>query len=99
MDNSHVALVSLLLRSDGFEPYRCDRNLPLGINLNSLSKILKCAGNDDTITLKAEDTADVLSLVFESPGKFPKQLSGRESLSFFLSGAAYMLLLKPFSRH
>ncbi|CAG8477594.1 8844_t:CDS:2 [Funneliformis caledonium] len=68
MDNSHVALVSLLLRSEGFHPYRCDRGFSLGVNLNSLSKILKCAGNDDIITLKADDnSADSLSLCFESP--------------------------------
>ncbi|KAI8374699.1 proliferating cell nuclear antigen [Radiomyces spectabilis] len=66
MDNSHVALVSMLLRSDGFDPYRCDRNLPLGINLTSLNKILKCARNDDILTLKADDGGDVLSMVFES---------------------------------
>ncbi|KAI7889337.1 proliferating cell nuclear antigen [Mucor mucedo] len=66
MDNSHVALVAMLLRSDGFDPYRCDRNLPLGINLASLSKILKCARNDDILTIKADDNGDVLSLVFES---------------------------------
>ncbi|KAF8944571.1 DNA polymerase delta processivity factor [Linnemannia elongata] len=66
MDNSHVALVALLLRHDGFEPYRCDRSLALGVNLVSLSKVLRCAGNDDIITLKADDTADVLSLTFEN---------------------------------
>lgn len=33
MDNSHVSLVSLNLRSDGFDKYRCDRNLSMGINL------------------------------------------------------------------
>lgn len=33
MDTSHVSLVSLLLRSDGFDPYRCDRNLTMGINM------------------------------------------------------------------
>jgi proliferating cell nuclear antigen len=69
MDNSHVALVALLLRSDGFDPYRCDRNLPLGLNLNNLNKILKCAGNDDILTLKADDGGDTLSMVFESKGK------------------------------
>lgn len=73
MDNSHVALVAMLLRSDGFDPYRCDRNLPLGINLASLSKILKCARNDDILTIKADDNGDVLSLVFESKGKSSKQ--------------------------
>ncbi|ORX59403.1 proliferating cell nuclear antigen [Hesseltinella vesiculosa] len=66
MDNSHVALVSMLLRADGFDPYRCDRNLPLGINLTSLNKILKCARSTDITTLKANDNGDVLSLVFES---------------------------------
>ncbi|KAK3811162.1 MAG: proliferating cell nuclear antigen [Benniella sp.] len=66
MDNSHVALVALLLRHDGFQPYRCDRSLALGINLVSLSKILRCAGNDDQITLKADDAADVLNLTFET---------------------------------
>lgn len=33
MDNSHVALVSLLLRADGFDKYRCDRNVTMGMNL------------------------------------------------------------------
>ncbi|KAI9199432.1 proliferating cell nuclear antigen, N-terminal domain-containing protein [Polychytrium aggregatum] len=69
MDNSHVALVALLLRSNGFDPYRCDRNLSLGISLVSLGKILKCAGNDDVITIKAEDSGDHLSLMFESPNQ------------------------------
>jgi len=66
MDSSHVSLVQLTLRSDGFDTYRCDRNLAMGINLVSMSKILKCAGNDDIITLKAEDSADTLALVFET---------------------------------
>ena len=33
MDNSHVSLVSMTLRSDGFDKYRCDRNSALGMNL------------------------------------------------------------------
>ncbi|XP_032805831.1 proliferating cell nuclear antigen [Petromyzon marinus] len=66
MDSSHVSLVQLTMRSDGFDTYRCDRNLAMGINLTSMSKILKCAGNDDMITLRAEDNADILTLVFEA---------------------------------
>ena len=58
MDSSHVSLVALMLRSDGFEHYRCDRNLSLGMNLSALSKMLKCAGNDDIITIKSDDTPD-----------------------------------------
>jgi proliferating cell nuclear antigen len=30
MDSSHVSLVALLLRSDGFEHYRCDRTMSMG---------------------------------------------------------------------
>lgn len=33
MDNSHVSLVSLTLKSEGFDKYRCDRNLTMGMNL------------------------------------------------------------------
>jgi len=33
MDSSHVSLVSLNLKSDGFDKYRCDRNLTMGMNL------------------------------------------------------------------
>jgi proliferating cell nuclear antigen len=33
MDNSHGSLVSLNLGSDGFDKYRCDRNIPMGMNL------------------------------------------------------------------
>jgi len=66
MDNFHVVLVSMLLRADGFSPYRCDRNIALGINLNSLTKVLRCAQNEDMVTLKAEDSPDSLNLVFEN---------------------------------
>jgi len=67
MDSSHVSLVALVLRSDGFQHYRSDRNISLGINLASMAKILKCSGNDDIITLKAEDNGDQVSFMFESP--------------------------------
>lgn len=69
MDSSHVSLVSLSMSSEGFDTYRCDRNLSMGINLPIMSKLVKCSGNDDVITLKAADEADVLSLVFESPNQ------------------------------
>ncbi|KAK3596376.1 hypothetical protein CHS0354_036926 [Potamilus streckersoni] len=66
MDSSHVSLVSLNLRAEGFDTFRCDRNLSMGINLSSMSKILKCAGNDDVITIKTADDADTVTFVFES---------------------------------
>ncbi|KAL1311567.1 hypothetical protein AAFC00_001685 [Neodothiora populina] len=66
MDNSHVALVSMMLKSESFSPYRCDRNIALGINLTSLQKVLRAAQPNDILTLKAEDSPDVVNIVFES---------------------------------
>lgn len=66
MDNSHVALVSMMIKADSFSPYRCDRNIALGVNLTSLTKVLRAAQNEDILTLKAEDAPDSLNLVFES---------------------------------
>ena len=70
MDNSHVALVAVSMDSDGFVKYRCDRPMPLGVNLGSLTKVLKCAKDDDTCTLKANDDADLLSLTYEAKSAF-----------------------------
>ncbi|KAI0773011.1 proliferating cell nuclear antigen, N-terminal domain-containing protein [Trametes elegans] len=66
MDNSHVALVAVKLDAAGFKPYRCDRPIPLGVNVGSLTKVLKCAKDDDLCTLKAADDADVLTLTYEA---------------------------------
>jgi proliferating cell nuclear antigen len=64
MDASHVALVVLILRASEFEEYRCDRPQTLGVSITNLAKILKIAGNDDSIILRAENEATVLTLVF-----------------------------------
>merc|ERR1711923_330487 len=69
MDNSHVSLVSVLLRADGFDKFRCDRQLSMGMNLTSMSKILRCASNDDIITIKAQDQADNVTFMFEAPNQ------------------------------
>lgn len=66
MEESHIALVSMKLGVDSFVSYRCDRAIPLGINVESLTKILKSANTSDTMTIRAEDDGDILGLVFES---------------------------------
>lgn len=68
MDSSHVALVAVALQSSGFDHFRCDRSISLGFSSTNMAKILKCAGADDIITLKADDDGDTLTLMFESPG-------------------------------
>ena len=63
MDSSHVSLVAMQLKAEGFDHYRCDREMSIGMNMASLSKILKCANNDDIITLKAEDVSASRDLI------------------------------------
>jgi hypothetical protein len=77
MDNSHVALVAVNLESKSFKRYRCDRPIPLGVNLTSLTKVLKCAKDDDECTLKAADEADVLNLVFEGKRRLIPRFQSR----------------------
>jgi len=69
MDTSHVSLVAVSLRSDGFDHYRCDRPMSLWFNTTSMAKILKCSGNDDIITLSAQSGGDLLNMMFESPNQ------------------------------
>ncbi|XP_042463617.1 proliferating cell nuclear antigen-like isoform X2 [Zingiber officinale] len=67
MDSTHVALVALLLSADSFDHFRCDRSRSIGMNLNCLAKILRCAANDDVLTLKADDDSDTVVFIFENP--------------------------------
>lgn len=67
MDGSHVALVSLNLSMEGFEHYRADTPMVLGLSVNMLSKVMKLADPNDSITLMAEDQATHLKLIFENP--------------------------------
>jgi len=66
MDSSHISLCELFLKSTGFEEFRCDRDMAMGLSLTNLSKFLKCAGNDDSVTIRSQDESDVATFVFES---------------------------------
>lgn len=66
MDSSHVALVALNLKETGFARFRSDKPTTLGLDIGNLSKIMKCAGNDDIITMKAEEDPSTISFVFEN---------------------------------
>ena len=66
MDGSHVALVSLNLSMEGFEHYRADTNMVLGLSIATLAKVMKLADANDAITLQAEDNPSHLRLIFEN---------------------------------
>lgn len=66
MDLSHVALVTLRLDADGFNEYKADKIFTLGVKLQNLNKILKCANSDDLVVLECEDEPQQLHIKFES---------------------------------
>lgn len=69
VDDSRVLLVSLLVGKSAFSEYRCDRDITLGIDLDSFSKIIKCGNNEDYLTLLAEDSPDSVLTIFEDKKK------------------------------
>lgn len=69
MDSAHVSLVALQLNEGGFDKYRCDKAITLGINLVDFSKILKMALTDDVLTLKADEDHSYLNILFENKSK------------------------------
>lgn len=69
MLSTHISSVHLTLCSKGSDIYHCNHNLPMGMNHTNMSKILKCTGNEDIITLRVEANVDTLALEFEVPNQ------------------------------
>lgn len=65
----HTHPLCLLFQSIIIKLQRCDRAVSLGLNLANMGKILKCAGNEDIVTLKSQEEGDMLNVMFESPNQ------------------------------
>jgi len=66
MDSSHVALVSLFLRESAFAEFKCERPTSLGMNVESLAKILKMCGPSDSLKIQWKGGADTVGFQCES---------------------------------
>jgi len=99
IDPSFVALIQLSLRSDGFDHFRVDRNVNLGLSIENVLTVLKCAGANDSITLRAEDRDDKISFVFESQSgdrvsQFSLKLMDIDTDSFGIPNTSYHCYVK-----
>ena len=65
MDSSHVSLVSLQLKSEGFKQYRADRTFSLGINMGSMFKVRPSHVWGDVGVLRCRPFIDVNALVVD----------------------------------
>ena len=68
MDSAHVCLVSVSLEAEGFDKFRCERAVSLGVDMESMGKVMRCAAKDDIITLStaASPSPDTLKFTFEA---------------------------------
>jgi proliferating cell nuclear antigen len=99
VDPSFVALIQLTLKADGFEQFRVDHNTNLGVNLENMIKILKCAGPNDSLTLKAVDNDNKLTLLFENDeqdriSQFDLKLKEIDADSFSIPPTSYNCIVK-----
>ena len=69
MDSAHVSLVSLNMKEEGFEEYRCDKNTTLGLNLIDFGKVLKLAKPNDVMTILANEDNYFLTIKFDNESK------------------------------
>jgi proliferating cell nuclear antigen len=65
MDSSNVGMVRLKMNEAAFAEYNCSEPLTLGLNVESLGKILKMCGTTDRVILMAGDPVPKDRLRFE----------------------------------
>jgi len=99
MDSSHVALVSLMLKEGAFAEYKCDRPTSLGMNVDSLGKILKMCGPSDSLKLRWRQDADVCTFQCEGGdqdriSEFDLKLMQIESEHMEIPEQAYKVVAK-----
>ena len=59
MDSSHVALVYMFLEAENFEPYVCDKEYSLGMNMLNMYKILRVIGTNDVLDMELETDVEL----------------------------------------
>lgn len=63
VDGSHVSIIHLRLDSGKFEEYECDAPCHIGVNAGQVFKLLKMAGNQDTIAFEFDPSSVESELV------------------------------------
>ena len=62
MDSAHISLVSLNMKEEGFEEYRCDKNPVSGLNLLDFGKVLKLIKQNDVMAIWANEENSFLTI-------------------------------------
>jgi proliferating cell nuclear antigen len=99
MDTAHVSLVCFTLLTDAFSLYSCDDTMTLGVNTVVFARILKCADNNDAVTLKTSPDGSKLHITFESPSgsrssQFEMNLMDLNADNFHIPDTEYTTCVK-----
>jgi len=73
MDSSNVGMVHLMMRESAFEEFECDKPFTMGVNVESLFKVLRMCGPTDRIIMTAGGKVAENRLHFE----FESESEGR----------------------
>lgn len=68
MDSSKAILGVLKIDKSAFEHFHCEGQMKLGINLDSIKKVMKCISNKAKLTMKANEDSNVVTLKAEEKG-------------------------------
>lgn len=70
IDFNHSKTVVLLLHARGFYHYLCHDNLYLGMDLHTMTNVLRCVNNDDSTTTEVDHHGDIVAFTFQDSGTF-----------------------------
>ena len=68
MDKAQITLIDVFLPCKLFETYKCEHNYALGVNIESLLKVMKLAKANDIFHLKFQENSHQLLLTFADSG-------------------------------
>ncbi len=65
MDPTHVAMVNLEMPKNAFGDYKCDKSLPIRVNLTELNRFMKRGSANDALELSLDTQRNKLKLQFK----------------------------------
>lgn len=76
MDSSHVALIYLCLEAEHFEVFNCETDIVAGVNMTSISKLIKTITPQDTVSFTINsNNPDKLEIAISNSGKNSQSVS------------------------
>ena len=76
MDSSHVALIYLCLEAEHFEVFNCETDIIAGVNMTSISKLIKTITPQDTVSFTIHSSnPDKLEIAISNSGKNSQSVS------------------------